>query len=87
MKTADTKLFLISTVFVLMTGLIVFWLIKPGKPRQISFAEIKLEGAPRVRSSFSPHNRREAIGRLDYELRRLSDPITGHIPENMRARE
>jgi photosystem II stability/assembly factor-like uncharacterized protein len=87
MKTSATKLFLISAVFVLMTGLIFFWLITPDNPRQISFAEIKLESAPRVRSSFSPHNRRDAIGRLDYELRRLRDPKTGHIPENMRARE
>ena len=42
---------------------------------------------PRVRSSSSPKNRAGAIGRNEYELRRLQDPRTGRIPENIRTRE
>jgi len=50
-------------------------------------AELQKLGMPHARSSFSPHNRREAIERMEYELRRLRDPQTGRIPEKMRARE
>ncbi len=41
----------------------------------------------KIRSSFSPKNRNEAIERMQWEQSRLNDPKTGAIPRNIRARE
>ncbi len=42
---------------------------------------------PQARSSFSPKNPEDRNARLEYELRRLRNPETRQIPENMRRRE
>jgi hypothetical protein len=79
-----------------LTGIIAFiflavfsglLLMQRLENKNAALPELRKDGAPRLRSSFSPHNRREAIERMEYELRRLRDPQTGRIPENMRARE
>jgi hypothetical protein len=55
--------------------------------RQPNLAELKKIGMPHIRSSFSPKNRDDAYARHEYEMRRLRDPQTGRIPDNMRERE
>lgn len=88
MKKIGHKFFYLSgVILILIAGLTAFWRMKPDKPRLLSSAEIKKNDLPRVRSSSSPHNRQGAVERVEYELRRLRDPKTGRIPENMRARE
>ncbi len=88
MKKIGHKFFyLTGVVFILIAGLTAFWRMKPDGFRLSRSSEINKAGLPRVRSSSSPHNRQAAVERMEYELRRLRDPKTGRIPENMRARE
>ena len=57
------------------------------KPERTPLAQLEKVNAPKIRSSFSPLNRDDATARHEYEMRRLRDPLTKLIPQDMRARE
>lgn len=50
-------------------------------------AQLDTGEMPRVRSSFSIHNRDDAMARIDWEILRLRDVRSGRIPDNVRERE
>ncbi len=55
--------------------------------KRVPLADLKRSGQVHVASSFSPKNPEDARSRHEYEMRRLRDPHTGGIPDNIRVRE
>jgi hypothetical protein len=87
MRTFTTKSLVLILLLATSGTLFWYWSQSKSPAPRLALAELQQDRAPRVRSSFSPHNRRDAIERMEYEHRRLRDPNTGRIPENIRARE
>jgi len=79
--------FIRSSVLIFLAVLSSILLFQQLENKNPTLAELEKVGAPRVRSSFSPLNRDDALTRHEFEMRRLRDPQTGRIPDNIRARE
>lgn len=75
-----------SCAFALLLGVSAA-LFFTHKPERVPLAQLEKIGAPKIRSSFAPSNRDDAASRHEYEMRRLRDPRTQQIPQDIRARE
>jgi photosystem II stability/assembly factor-like uncharacterized protein len=87
MKTSFTNRSCFVLLFFIAAAIVLFQLGIFDHSRQPTLAELKKAGMPHIRSSFSPKNRDDAYARHEYEMRRLRDPQTGRLPDNMRGRE
>ncbi len=87
MKTSFIKRSHLVLLFFIAAAIALFQSGIFDHSRQPTLAELKKIGVPHIRSSFSPKNRDDAYARHEYEMRRLCDPQTGRIPDDMRVRE
>jgi FlgD Ig-like domain len=87
MKTSFTKRPYFVLLFFTAAAIALFKLSIFDHSHQPTLAELEKIGMPHESAEFSEEHGDDATSRYEYELRRLRDPQTGHIPDNIRARE
>ncbi len=87
MRLLTRKGITIGFVLAAAAGMFLAWRNFSLQPQRLPLAQLKTSGKLHVRSSFSPKNPEDARSRHEYEMRRLRDPRTGQIPNDVRVRE